>query len=124
MGMNYYFVEGEKRLHIGKSSSGWYFLMHIYPHIPNWDAWQNYIIQHRKGRIVCESGNECSLDQLTEQVEERKGDDADILTLTLMDQMEKEQIEMDPQTHLFRTHSNIYTQKREGTWEYVNYDFC
>jgi len=121
--MNYYFVEpGKDTLHIGKSCNGWYFLMQIYPGINNWDDWQDYIIQHRSGRIVNETEVEHSLDELTELVEDRAG----VFQQTSLDvflQVECQEIEYDSTCHLFRTHSNIYKKQWEGPWECVDFEF-
>ena len=123
MGMNYYFVEpGKETLHIGKSCSGWYFLMQIYPEIDTWDDWHDYIIQHRTGRIVNETQVEHSLDELTQLVEDRAGVFQEI-NLNVFLQLERQEIEYDPIYHLFRTHSNMYKKQWEGPWEYVDYEF-
>ena len=86
MGTNYYTTagnecpcchRGDEELHIGKSSAGWCFTMHVMPEswqeprIPNWDAWKNYL-QHRT--ITNEYGEVISLEELIRIVEERDGE--------------------------------------------------
>lgn len=62
--MNYYLIEkrnvsegGPIRLHIGKSSAGWVFALHVYPDVGlrNWDDWLALI--HSGGQVEIEDEN-------------------------------------------------------------------
>jgi hypothetical protein len=88
MGINIYFVEEYKEeielesqwIHIGKSSAGWYFSLHIYPLgirdddinvINNWDDWKAFI-NSSNGKIYTEDHYEITFEQLRSKVEDRK----------------------------------------------------
>lgn len=76
MGTNYYHVKnecshcgrGDERVHIGKSSIGWPFSVHVIPeaNIANWQDW--YDLLKIQGRIVDEYGRDTSLSELNEIV--------------------------------------------------------
>lgn len=83
MGTNYYWIAGgacptcgnwdeEKELHIGKSSAGWCFALHVIPdqEIDGWDSWRE-VIQADEGEIRDEYGNTVSLEGLTRIVTQR-----------------------------------------------------
>lgn len=84
MGTNYYYEgsipcvtckryddSNSVRLHIGKSSSGWVFLLHIIPDsgIRSLKDWQ--AIWRQGGRIVDEYGNVVSVENMVSKITER-----------------------------------------------------
>lgn len=78
MGTNYYLRENacghcgrsDDQLHIGKSSAGWCFSLHVIPEegLNSLDDWR---IRWTKGRIFDEYGTEVSPDDLIERITER-----------------------------------------------------
>jgi hypothetical protein len=78
MGTNYYLREdacqhcgrSDERLHIGKSSAGWCFALHVIPEegINSLDDWR---IRWTKGRIFDEYGTEVSPDDLNDRITHR-----------------------------------------------------
>ena len=87
MGTNYYATKGakepceccgrpyeEERLHIGKSSGGWCFSLHIIPEmgINDWLDWERELASGA-WKIVDEYGDEWELSELRKYVTERKG---------------------------------------------------
>lgn len=62
-------------LHIGKSSCGWCFTMHIIPEldINTWDDWQEYIMNHGI-RICDEDDGDITMEELKDRVENRSHD--------------------------------------------------
>ena len=87
MGMNFYLhLPGGKTLHIGKSSYGWCFLLHVYPKLgagdPNFipeadgihtlDDWKNlFSIPH--SRITDEYGRHVTEEDILRIITERRG---------------------------------------------------
>lgn len=76
MGMNYYSVRElgngiSERIHIGKSSCGWVFLLHRVPErgLVKWGDWVDYL---RKADIQDEDGNDVSFRDMVRCVTERK----------------------------------------------------
>lgn len=82
MGTNYYWepvcpncnqpLPDAERLHIGKSSAGWVFALHVYPEkhiddLPDWAEW------FRKGRIRNEYGDEIAPDRMLVEIACRSG---------------------------------------------------
>jgi len=82
MGTNYYWLEDicpccgkpEKELHIGKSSAGWYFSLHIIPEekISNLKDW-NAKWSKNNGKIKDEYGNDISVETMLKIITEREG---------------------------------------------------
>ena len=86
MGINFYLHintcdhcgRSEKTLHIGKSSTGWAFLLHVDPTgetCPrNWSEWAALIAKPgERNRVTDEDGREYTLPELVEVVMHRKG---------------------------------------------------
>lgn len=76
MGTNYYTEAPkgyeEKELHIGKSSGGWCFSLHVIPELKltTWEAWKDYL---RKRPIWDEYENSIPFKELEKVVTERQG---------------------------------------------------
>ena len=80
MGTNFYFEtnkwkqcgHAENRIHIGKSSYGWYFALHVIPemNINNLEDWRNYI-KNNEGVILDEYGDELSYPELIDTIANR-----------------------------------------------------
>ena len=83
MGTNYYWFESDEKphcatcecrdgLHIGKSSAGWCFSLHVYPEleINDLDDWQE---KWKFGHIQDEYGKEISADKMLRLITERQG---------------------------------------------------
>jgi len=80
MGTNYYlkpkkflFFESQEQIHIGKSSAGWCFGLHVYPeqNINDLDDWKPLF---KKGNIYDEYGNKISYDKMIDVITKRKSD--------------------------------------------------
>lgn len=76
MGTNYFFKEDccptcghSSQLHIGKSSGGWPFNVHVIPEkgIWSWNDWMSFFAK-TKGKIFDEYGDEISVDELNKWV--------------------------------------------------------
>lgn len=85
MGTNYYFETGvcrecgkpDERRHIGKSSGGWCFSLHIYPEdgINDLDDWKRVFdeeARHERARIVDEYGRQLSVPEMLVVITERR----------------------------------------------------
>ena len=85
MGTNYYLQapkcfhcgKADEPLHLGKSSGGWCFSLHVYPEegINNWDDLQAHIVQCllHNHIIVNEYGDAVSFEEFKQVVENRHG---------------------------------------------------
>lgn len=92
MGTNYYYTTREElpderitlaghkvrvyknhRLHIGKSSAGWAFALHVYPedYPRNYDHWIDMLHDGGRGRIVDEYGEELTVEEMLAVILER-----------------------------------------------------
>lgn len=93
MGTNYYFnIEApppceccgrhyeEDSIHIGKSSAGWHFALHVIPEkgLNSFCDWFEFL-HNTKGNIVDEYGNIVSIEQLVLTILNRKWDDSNII---------------------------------------------
>ena len=85
MGTNYYWTPATQppctycgrpyeveRLHIGKSSYGWCFSLHVTDDIPSLDEWKKL---WTTGTITSEYGNEFSSDEMLSEITDRKRSD-------------------------------------------------
>lgn len=83
MGTNYYWLPsnsfeecgecgGQKQAkrHIGKSSFGWCFGVHVDDEFPSWEAWKE-TLSSGDGKIVDEYGREIGYDDMVDLVENR-----------------------------------------------------
>ena len=73
MGTNYYTTKRGSSapvLHVGKSSGGWCFSLHVIPEdgIKTWEDWKAYL---KRRKIVNEYGDKISLKELINIVEDR-----------------------------------------------------
>ena len=76
MGTNYYILDnsekcnqcghGEKRIHIGKSSDGWCFALHVFP--PEINDLQDWIEIFKKNQIIDEYGSNISIENMIETI--------------------------------------------------------
>jgi hypothetical protein len=83
MGTNYYLHENickycgrsDKPLHIGKSSAGWHFMLHVIPQydIHSLDDWRNRFLQWG-GQIRSENGEKISIEKMITIISERRWD--------------------------------------------------
>ena len=113
MGTNYYYdepeekcpacshVKSDSRIHIGKSSFGWPFLVRVYPEfgITTLDAWKK--ILPSAGRIYDEYERDVTIDELMRTITER-----------------------DHPNGLQRNDSDHIYGRGEGTWDYLEGEFC
>jgi hypothetical protein len=65
-----------ERLHIGKSSMGWVFSLHVTPELPSLDAWLERLRSY-DGVIVDEYESELSLEKLVDIITKRGAPDRD-----------------------------------------------
>jgi hypothetical protein len=81
MGTNYYWTNTPcvtcghvtERLHIGKSSGGWCFGLHIYPERENGPmTWTDWLEQFNTGAIIDEYDRPVSVERMVEVVEVRE----------------------------------------------------
>ena len=80
MGTNFYFElkpceccgRADEPLHIGKSSAGWAFALHVYPEkgINNLRDWEE-ILRKTNGQVVDEYGGEWNYDQMIDKITNR-----------------------------------------------------
>lgn len=79
MGTNYYVeshaFKSRRRKHLGKSSSGWTFALHVYPElgINSFEDW--FSILRDATKIVNEYGDSLTLDQMLKIITEREAPD-------------------------------------------------
>ena len=85
MGTNYYFYPFKQcpecgreveRVHIGKSSGGWCFALHVMPEegVNTWSDWQDFFKNYKESYIKDEYGQRITVDELKSVVEDRKWD--------------------------------------------------
>lgn len=69
MGTNYYATRGEERLHIGKSSGGWCFSLHIIPEygLDDLDDWMEHL-SRPDVRIEDEYGRSLDIESMLEVI--------------------------------------------------------
>jgi predicted phosphoadenosine phosphosulfate sulfurtransferase len=80
MGTNYYWLTNickccnreEERVHIGKSSAGWPFLLH--PRFKSWTSWKEALSKNPDDQIHDEYGRRMEVDAFIKFVEEKQSD--------------------------------------------------
>lgn len=71
MGTNFYFYRADlPRLHIGKSSAGWTFALHVEGEIQSLEDWKRFLVKE-PGEIRDEYGNVWTLGDLLREITER-----------------------------------------------------
>lgn len=107
MGINYYFTlhGSTQRLHIGKSSAGWVFLMKLHPEleIHTWNDWKQFLTQD--GQITSDHDNAIvTVQDLTAQVEcrQRKPFLLEDVPITMLRALVEKRAAYDKTCHLFR----------------------
>ena len=85
MSTNYYFHKNicphchkpDEIIHIGLSSSGWCFQLHIYPDkgISSLEDWENVWKTSKNSKIMRETGDSQTIDEMLEMIADRRGPD-------------------------------------------------
>ena len=142
MGTNYYLVSNDsessepRRLrHIGKSSGGWCFSLHVYPDegINTLDDW--FLLFNAEDlQIVDEYGTRIHPDEMITRITEREGMviDWDAIThnsfynyTSKEEFLKKNHAEEGPNNLLrHKVDGNWCIANGEGTWDYLVGDFC
>lgn len=151
MGTNYYLTKKcsscnhEERLHIGKSSSGWCFSLHVYPFggdkysefkkingnvitiesLEDWKTW----FGKSDWKILNEYGTEISSEEMIEIVTKRSRTErkelSDYYYSSWSDFYEKNQAEPGPNNLLRSRIDNSHCIGHgEGTWDLIIGEFC
>lgn len=116
MGTNYYYLDDEKELHIGKSSFGWVFAMriHKYYNINSYEDWKRLF---NIGIIMDEYGEQITTEKMKKIIEDRKP------TKRTSDDIIKDYYtEMAP-NGLYRTKLGSHCVAHFETWELVENEF-
>jgi hypothetical protein len=71
MGTNYYMQIGEERYHIGKSSVGWCFSLHVDDRHPDLTAWALHWNSDMDSRIINEYGDALEPEEMEQIITER-----------------------------------------------------
>ncbi len=131
MGTNYYLEEvvcphcnkADKSTHIGKSSFGWCFSLHVYPldGLATWAAWKERIV-FGEGRIVDEYGTVIMTQDFFDVVEKRKGRGADLRKFTQKD-YEMNHAEEGPNGLLRHILGKHCISHGEGPWDCIDCEF-
>lgn len=138
MGRNFYWSdetqeerqeEREKHwLHIGKSSAGWLFSMHVIPSedIESWNDWQSVL--QASGKIFDDSHNVVTFEELRQIVEDRSAKHPLEFDWSTKEELIAETITYNTKYNLLQTgpKAEHFTKTvfGEGPWKYCNYDFC
>ncbi len=123
MGTNYYHKTLDSKRHIGKSSAGWCFSLHVYPEIPSLEMWEE---KFKTGEIVDEYGTTIPPAKMSEIIRERSWNKARkyYLYTSEADFMDKNFAEPGP-NNLVRSKvdGRHCIGHGEGTWDLVIGDF-
>ena len=139
MGTNYYVaeikicpncnheLELEEGLHIGKSSAGWCFSLHVIPEegLNSWDEWKAHLSDKR---IVDEYGAEFTLEELRKRVEDRRFASRSNKTVPIgytswKDFHDKNHSQPGPNGLSRPRLGPFCTGHGEGTWDYMRGEF-
>lgn len=126
MGTNYYWHKeppcphcgrNDEGTHIGKSSAGWCFSLHIYPHegiadLPDWqEKWKTGVIKNEYDELV-------TADEMTRTITERgRGDRPKDFNYA------RNQAEPGPNNLLRHSIGRYCAGHGAGTWDLINGDF-
>ena len=138
MGTNYYYdlykgsVELEEELHIGKSSVGWVFSMHVIPekNLNSLHEWVAFILSAH-GNIRNEYGKNIYLGELLRTITERKFDkplkevfEPDGFYCSIRDFYKKNEAEPGPRNLIrYKIDGTFCVGHGEGTWDYIIGEF-
>lgn len=125
MGMNYYlqkyhFERGPNphpRMHIGKSSVGWCFQLHVIPEegLNDWEDWHSYIRRHYDHEIVDEEGRGIRTAELWYIVTQRRAKEPPATTGTFA--------ERGPNNLLRSPMVGLCIGHGSGTWDLISGEF-
>jgi hypothetical protein len=137
MGTNYYLRQNacdhcgrsDEKLHIGKSSGGWCFSLHVIPemNIRNIDDWREHWV---KGRIFDEYGTEVSAAEMESVITQRGRKPYDWSKLA--DKWYRDECDFHRLNHSERGPNNLLRHRLdykhcighgEGTWDYIIGEF-
>lgn len=133
MGTNYYIIKdvcphcgrGGDRLHIGKSSYGWHFSLHVIPEegLTSLVDWKKYFMDHPKDQIRDEYGQNITAEEMMKIITERswtgKGE---FRTFYWYQQNHAEPGLNGLVRHMVDNWHCI--GHGEGTWDYIIGEFC
>jgi len=140
MGTNFYFKQKEnltgEGLHIGKSSGGWCFSLHVIPEmgINNLEDWKRYFAIEGS-KIFDEYGTEHTIEEMLDRIENRAWEsrttEEDIKNNSFMscyknldDFLEKNNAIQGPNNLLrHRVDGSHCIGNGEGTWDYITGEF-
>lgn len=118
--------EQTRWFHIGKSSSGWCFTMHVIPEyfIKTWEDWKDFLVGRE---IVDEYGRKIEFKELKKTVEERGRPESigesnwylDNYYKNLEDFLKKNYAILGPKNLLRYKISDFCIGHGEGTWDYI-----
>lgn len=133
MGTNYYWVklksepcshcgrfDQEEERHIGKSSAGWCFSLHVYPAegINTLEDWEKLMGQ--PGSLIRdEYGGTVSVDEMLSRIRDRKWDRRKPTVMELI----QNDAEAGPNGLLRHRMDGYCVGHGEGTWDYIDGDF-
>ena len=127
-------TEDEKEtLHIGKSSGGWCFAVHVTENIPDWQSWKNYL-KKNNSKIYDEYDKEISLNSLINIVENRSSkteyneklfkENNHYSQYTSLERfLEVNQAEIGPNNLLRHKLNERCISHGDGTWDYIIGEF-
>lgn len=140
MGTNYYLQHGvcecckrpESTRHIGKSSGGWCFSLHVYPEegINTLDDWKK-LWETEKTKIVNEYDEVVSVEDMLDTIINRQGRPMEDKHLTMMGSYENWE-DFHRKNYSFSGPNNLLRHQileghcignGEGTWDYIIGDF-
>jgi len=117
------------KFHIGKSSAGWAFSLHVIPekHLNTWGEWKAFLDKPGMA-IIDEDGAKWSLDEFVMIVENRIGKYGDLEHVppgydTWWDFYEINQCEIDANGLLRHKVGEFCSGHGKGSWDYVTGDF-
>lgn len=141
MGTNFYFKQKEnitgEGIHIGKSSGGWCFSLHVLPEmgINTLDDWKRYFAIEGS-TIVDEYGVIHSVEEMLDRIENRgwnhRTTEEDIKNNAFMSSY-KNLADFYERNHAIEGPNNLLRHKvdgshcvgnGEGTWDYIQGEFC
>ena len=117
MGTNYYWHKDGAKLHIGKSSGGWAFALHVYPEldINSLDDWKDFI---HSGEIYDEYNDYVTPTEMLDIIINRHWE-SDMREGTISDGT------LDEETGILhrRIDGDFVVGRGKGTWDYLKGDF-
>ena len=124
MGTNFYHKKGNKQRHIGKSSMGWYFALHVYPDecINNLEDWKRVFKQGVEigYHIENEYGDEISIDSMLSEITDRGRNNGRKWSFQDLERNYAEEGKNNLVRYKIR---DGVVGHGEGTWDYLDCDF-